>query len=111
MGPPAPVGARSAYLKLRDRVSYEFALVSAAVSVVVADNRMAAAQFALGGVGTRPWRVATAEAALVGQEPGEALFRRAAGIALEGARPQSQNGFKIELATRCLVHALKQVTT
>jgi xanthine dehydrogenase YagS FAD-binding subunit len=109
--PPAPIGARSTYLKLRDRVSYEFALVSAAVSVVVDDNRMTAAQFALGGVGTRPWRVATAEAALFGREPGEALFRQAAGIALEGARPQSQNGFKIELATRCLVHALKQVTT
>jgi xanthine dehydrogenase YagS FAD-binding subunit len=109
--PPIETGARATYLKLRDRASYEFALVSAAVSVVVADGRMAAVRFALGGVGTRPWRVPAAEAALIGQMPGDALFRRAADLVLAGARPQSQNGFKIELARRCLVHALRQVTS
>lgn len=108
--PPPEAGARSAYLKLRDRVSYEFALVSAAVSVTLAKGRMASVRFALGGVGTRPWRVPAAEASLVGQPPSEAAFRRAADLALAGARPQSQNGFKIELARRCLVHALDQVT-
>jgi xanthine dehydrogenase YagS FAD-binding subunit len=108
---PAPEpGARAAYLKLRDRASYEFALVSAAVSVAVTGGRMTAVRFALGGVGTRPWRVPAAEAALLGQAPGDALFRQAADLALAGARPQSQNGFKIELARRCLVHALRQVT-
>jgi len=108
--PPAVPGARGAYLKLRDRASYEFALVSAAVSVTLAEGRIATARFALGGVGTRPWRVAAAEDSLAGQEPEEAAFRRAADLALAGARPQSQNGFKIELARRCLVHALTQVT-
>jgi xanthine dehydrogenase YagS FAD-binding subunit len=108
--PPAEAGARATYLKLRDRASYEFALVGAAVSVAIANGKMSAVRFALGGVGTRPWRVPAAEAALLGRTPGEALFRRAADIALAGARPQSQNGFKIELARRCLVHALLQVT-
>lgn len=108
--PAAEAGARSTYLKLRDRASYEFALVSAAVSVVMAGGRMAAVRFALGGVGTRPWRVPVAEALLLGQTPDDALFRRAGEVALEGARPQSQNGFKIELAKRCLVHALRTTT-
>ncbi|MBR0641950.1 FAD binding domain-containing protein [Plastoroseomonas hellenica] len=108
--PPPEAGARSAYLKLRDRASYEFALVSAAVSVTMAEGRIASARFAFGGVGTRPWRVPAAEASLLGQPPGEAAFRRAADLALAGARPQSQNGFKIELARRCLAHALAQVT-
>jgi len=108
---PAPErGARAAYLKLRDRASYEFALVSAAVSVAVTGGRMTAVRFALGGVGARPWRLPAAEAALLGQAPDDALFRQAADLALAGARPQSQNGFKIELARRCLVHALRQVT-
>jgi xanthine dehydrogenase YagS FAD-binding subunit len=108
--PPAIAGARSTYLKLRDRASYEFALVSAAVSVAVADGRISAARFALGGVGTRPWRVRAAETTLIDRPPGPELFRTAAGIALAGAQAQSQNGFKVELATRCLVHALRQVT-
>jgi xanthine dehydrogenase YagS FAD-binding subunit len=108
--PAAEVGVRAAYLKLRDRASYEFALVSAAVSVAVTGGRMTAVRFALGGVGTRPWRVPAAEAALIGQVPDDVLFRQAAELALAGARPQSQNGFKVELARRCLVHALRQVT-
>jgi xanthine dehydrogenase YagS FAD-binding subunit len=108
---PAPEpGGRAAYLKLRDRASYEFALVSAAVSVAVTGGRMTAVRFALGGVGTRPWRLPAAEAALLGQAPDDALFRQAADLALAGARPQSRNGFKIELARLCLVHALRQVT-
>jgi xanthine dehydrogenase YagS FAD-binding subunit len=108
--PPIEVGARATYLKLRDRASYEFALVSTAVSVAMADGKMIAVRFALGGVGTKPWRVPAAEAALVGQAPDDARFGRAADIVLAGARPQSQNGFKTELAQRCLMHALRQVT-
>lgn len=108
--PAIEAGARSTYLKLRDRASYEFALVSVAVSVVMAEGRMAAVRFALGGVGTRPWRIPASEALLLGQTPDAALFRRTGEVALKGARPQSQNGFKIELAKRCLVHALHTVT-
>ncbi|HYZ31989.1 MAG TPA: xanthine dehydrogenase family protein subunit M [Crenalkalicoccus sp.] len=108
--PRAEAGARAAYLKLRDRASYEFALVSAAVSVTLAGGRMTSVRFALGGVGTRPWRAPAAEASLVGQPPNETAFRHAADLALAGANPQSQNGFKIGLARRCLAHALMQVT-
>jgi xanthine dehydrogenase YagS FAD-binding subunit len=107
--PPAP-GSRSLYLKLRDRASYEFALASAAVVVTVADGKVARARVALGGVGTKPWRSMDAEAALTGQPVGESAFRRAADAALRDAKPQSENGFKVELAKRCLVYALKQVT-
>jgi xanthine dehydrogenase YagS FAD-binding subunit len=107
--PPAP-GNRSCYLKLRDRASYEFALASAAVAITVADGRVTRARIALGGCGTKPWRSPEAEAALTGQPVGDAAFRRAADAALRDAKPQSQNGFKVELAKRCLVYALKQVT-
>lgn len=108
--PPPPAGERSVYLKLRDRVSYEFALVSAAVAAVVSDGKMTSVRLALGGVGTRPWRMRDAEQALIGLAPTEASFRRAADLALAGAKPQSQNGFKVELAKRCVVETLKRAT-
>ena len=108
--PARPAAERSVYLKLRDRVSYEFALVSTAAAVVLSDGRMASVRFALGGVGTRPWRVPGAEQTLIGQAPTEQNFRRAADLALAGARPQSQNGFKVELAKRCVVETLKRAT-
>jgi len=107
--PPIP-GSRSLYLKLRDRASYEFALASAAVVVNVADGRITRAHVALGGVGTKPWHAREAEAELAGAVPDTASFARAADAALANAKPQSQNGFKIELARRCLIHALTQVT-
>jgi xanthine dehydrogenase YagS FAD-binding subunit len=107
--PPAP-GSRSLYLKLRDRASYEFALASAAVIVTVTGGKITRARVALGGVGTKPWRSTEAEGELTNQPANEAVFRKAAEAALRGAKPQSQNGFKIELAKRCLVHALKTLT-
>jgi xanthine dehydrogenase YagS FAD-binding subunit len=107
--PPVP-GSRSFYVKLRDRASYEFALASAAVVVTVAEGHIARARVALGGVGTKPWRSTEAEAVLAGEPVGEAAFRKAAEVALRDAQPQSENGFKVELARRCLVHALKEAT-
>jgi xanthine dehydrogenase YagS FAD-binding subunit len=107
--PPVP-GDRSCYLKLRDRASYEFALASAAVVVKVQGGRITRARIAMGGVGTKPWRCAEAEAVLVGAVAGEPAFQRAAEALLRDARPRSQNGFKVELARRCLVHALKEAT-
>jgi xanthine dehydrogenase YagS FAD-binding subunit len=105
---PAPVaGSKSLYLKLRDRASYEFALASAAVIIRTENNRLTYVRVALGGVGTKPWRSKEAEQVLTGQTLSENRFRSAAEAALQGARPQSQNGFKIELAKRCLTHALK----
>jgi len=107
--PPAP-GNRSLYLKLRDRASYEFALASAAVVITAANGKISRARIALGGVGTKPWRSTDAENELNDQPATEAVFRNAAEAALRGAKPQSQNGFKVELAKRCLVHALKLAT-
>jgi xanthine dehydrogenase YagS FAD-binding subunit len=68
------------------------------------------ARIALGGVGTKPWRSPEAEAALAGQAVDPANFRQAAEAALRDAKPQSENGFKIELAKRCLRHALQMAT-
>jgi len=104
---PKPVGrSKQAYLKLRDRASYEFALASAAVVITIAGGNVTRARIALGGVGTKPWRSHEAEAALVGRLANPANFRKAAEAALRDARPQSENAFKIELAKRCLAHAL-----
>jgi xanthine dehydrogenase YagS FAD-binding subunit len=107
--PPSP-GARSLYLKLRDRASFEFALASAAVVVTMDGGKITRARVALGGVGTKPWRSPEAEAELSGQSATQAVFQKAAEAALRDAKPQSQNGFKAELAKRCLMHALKLVT-
>jgi len=109
--PPPKAGTRSHYLKLRDRASYEFALASAAVVLGVDGGRIHHARVALGGVGTRPWRSPEAEHALLGQPATSASFAVAAEAALHDARPQSENGFKVELARRCLVHALGTVAT
>jgi xanthine dehydrogenase YagS FAD-binding subunit len=108
--PPPTPGSRSLYLKLRDRASYEFALASAAVVVTAMGGKIARARVALGGVGTKPWRSPEAETGLTGQAATEAVFRKAADAALRNAKPQSQNEFKVELAKRCLVQALKLVT-
>ncbi|MDB5947437.1 MAG: xanthine dehydrogenase [Ramlibacter sp.] len=107
--PPVP-GSRSCYLKLRDRASYEFALASAAVVVNIEDGRITRARIAMGGVGTKPWRSTEAEALLLDATAWEPAFQRAAEAALRDAKPQSQNGFKVELARRCIVHALKEAT-
>lgn len=105
--PPPITGSKQVYLKLRDRASYEFALASAAVVLTIARGNVTRARIALGGVGTKPWRSREAEAALAGRPANDANFRKAAEAALRGAKPQSENAFKIELAKRCLTHALR----
>jgi xanthine dehydrogenase YagS FAD-binding subunit len=108
---PKPVdGARSVYLKLRDRASYEFALASAAVVAKVEAGHIRHVRIAMGGVGTRPWRSHEAEAALTGEPANAATFRAAAEAALAAAHTRSDNAFKIELAKRCLVRSLKLAT-
>jgi xanthine dehydrogenase YagS FAD-binding subunit len=109
--PPPVAGSRQVYLKLRDRASYEFALASAAIVLTVAGGNVTRARIALGGVGTKPWRSPEAEAALIGQPADAANFRKAAEAAMRDAKPQSENGFKIELAKRCLTHALQMAAT
>ena len=105
--PPPISGSKQLYLKLRDRASYEFALASAAVVLTIANGNITQARIALGGVGTKPWRSPEAEAALTRKPANDATFRQAAEVALQGAKPQSENRFKIELAKRCLTHALR----
>jgi xanthine dehydrogenase YagS FAD-binding subunit len=105
--PRATAGSKQVYLKLRDRASYEFALASAAIVIAIADRKVTRARIALGGVGTKPWRSPEAEAALVGKSADIVNFRKAAEAAMRDAKPQSENKFKIELAKRCLTHALE----
>jgi xanthine dehydrogenase YagS FAD-binding subunit len=108
--PPPKKGSKQVYLKLRDRASYEFALASAAIVVTTAGGNITHARIALGGVGTKPWRSPEAEAALTGKPANAGNFGKAAEAALRNAKPQSENKFKIELAKRCLVHALQTAT-
>ncbi|POX61093.1 FAD-binding molybdopterin dehydrogenase [Streptomyces sp. Ru62] len=107
--PLPPEGTRSHYLKVRDRVSYEFALVSAGVALVIEDGLVREARVALGGVGTVPWRARDAEDVLRGARAGTDSFRGAAEAALAGARPLPGTAFKVELAKRTLVRTLETV--
>jgi xanthine dehydrogenase YagS FAD-binding subunit len=108
---PAPkAGSKQVYLKLRDRASYEFALSSAAIVAVIAGGKLDFVRVALGGVGTKPWRSLEAEKVLHGKIPDEKTYREAAEAALRGAQPQSENGFKVSLAKRCITHALTLAT-
>jgi xanthine dehydrogenase YagS FAD-binding subunit len=104
---PAPSGKGSHYLKVRDRNSYAFALVSVA-SVIELDEskRIRKARIALGGVAARPWRIPEAEHVIIGKEANEATFKQAANVLVRGAKPHRYNGFKIELARRSVVRAL-----
>ena len=108
---PKPVaGAKSTYLKLRDRASYEFALASAAIVARVEGGHIRYIRVAMGGVGTKPWRSHEAEAALMGKTANAATFKAAAEAALAKAKPHKDNAFKVELAKRCLVRSLKTAT-
>jgi xanthine dehydrogenase YagS FAD-binding subunit len=107
---PPPTDTKQVYLKLRDRASYEFALASAAVVAHVEGGRIRSVRVAMGGVGTRPWRSHEAEAALTGKAANAASFHTAAEAALKGAKTHPENAFKVELAKRCVVRALKMAT-
>jgi xanthine dehydrogenase YagS FAD-binding subunit len=108
--PPARKGSKQVYLKLRDRASYEFALSSAAIVAEISGGKFSYIRVALGGVGTKPWRSHEAEAALLHQPAESAAFHRAAAMAVRDARPQTENGFKVELTKRCIAHALTLAT-
>jgi xanthine dehydrogenase YagS FAD-binding subunit len=94
------------YLKVRERTSYAFAVVSAAAALRIADGAIVDARLALGGVAAKPWRARSAEEILAGCKPGEAVFHRAAQAALAGAKPSGDNEFKIELAKGIIARAL-----
>jgi xanthine dehydrogenase YagS FAD-binding subunit len=96
------------YLKIRDRLSYAFALVSVAVGLELEGGTIKEVRIALGGVAPKPWRDETAEATLRGQRPGDGAFQRAADVLLRDAKGRDHNSFKIDLARRAIVRALTQ---
>jgi xanthine dehydrogenase YagS FAD-binding subunit len=110
--PPEAAGfaANARYLKIRERTSYAFAVVSAAAALRLDGGTIAEARIALGGVALKPWRARAAETALVGASPDQAAFRHAAEAALADAKPSGDNEFKIELARRIVVRALLLAT-
>lgn len=104
--PRSGFAGASYYLKVRDRASYAFALVSVAAALEMRDGRIAKSRVVLGSVAHKPWRSAEAEAALAGKAPAEARFREAAEAAMRGARPLEHNAYKVELGKRAIVRAL-----
>lgn len=104
--PPAPWARASTYHKIRDRESYAFALVSAAVAVDLKDGQIRNARVALGGVGTKPWRAVSAEAFLSGRPLDRNTAQEAGRLAFAEAKPGHHNGFKIELGARVVADAL-----
>ena len=108
--PPRGFPAHYSYLKIRDRLSYAFALISVAAALEMKDGRVAEARLALGGVAHKPWRTRDVEAALSGKRVSEEAFRQAAATALADARPLAHNAYKIELAKRAIVRALMRAS-
>ena len=104
--PASPAAARSTYVKIRDRQSFQFAVVSVAVGLDMQGGIIRDARIAFGGVGTVPWRATAVEAALHGKAPSAALFREAASQAAQGAAPASRNGFKAVLMPGVLARTL-----
>jgi xanthine dehydrogenase YagS FAD-binding subunit len=102
----ATFASRARYLKLRERTSFAFAVVSAAAALKLDRGKIGEARLALGGVAAKPWRAHAGEAALKGARADETAFRRAADAALADARPSGDNAYKIELAKRIVVRAL-----
>jgi xanthine dehydrogenase YagS FAD-binding subunit len=106
--PPRGFATNYTYLKIRDRLSYAFALVSVAVGLELEDGAIKEARFALGGVAHKPWRNTRAEAALLGRPASDATFAQAADLVLSEAKGFGHNTFKIDLARRAIVRALSQ---
>ena len=106
--PPNGFAANYSYLKIRDRLSYAFALVSVAAALKIEGGKIIDARLALGGVAHKPWRRPNAESALQGKAATEESFQHAAHVLLEGAKGYGHNDFKISLARRAIVRALTQ---
>ena len=109
--PPSGFAGHARYLKARDRVSYAFALASAAAALRIEGGVIAEARIALGGVAPKPWRARAAEAQLRGKAPTPEAFAEAGATALAGAEPVGDNAFKIELARRVVARALRMAAS
>jgi xanthine dehydrogenase YagS FAD-binding subunit len=105
--PRGAYARRARYLKVRDRASYEFAVVSAAVALDLEGGTIRQARVAVGGVGTRPWRLRAVEQALAGRSATRKAFEAAAAVAAAGSQPREHNRFKVELLPRTIVRALE----
>jgi len=105
--PAGDYSRRARYLKVRDRASYEFALVSVAAALSMEGRVIRQARLAAGGVGTRPWRLRPVEEALIGKAPDRQVFEAAAQLAVREARPLPHNHYKLELLPRTIVRALE----
>jgi xanthine dehydrogenase YagS FAD-binding subunit len=108
--PNSPFAERSHYLKVRDRTSYAFAVISVASALDIDNGTIRNARMALGGVAHKPWRSIEAEKILVGAKPTEETFRAAAEATLRGAKGYKDNAFKVELAKRSIVRSLTIAT-
>jgi xanthine dehydrogenase YagS FAD-binding subunit len=106
--PPQGFAANHSYLKIRDRLSYAFALVSVAAALELEGGRIKEARLALGGVAHKPWRNPSVEAGLRGKAPDRAAFEQAADALLAGAKGFGHNDFKTDLARRAIVRTLTQ---
>jgi xanthine dehydrogenase YagS FAD-binding subunit len=106
--PPPLFSAHSHYLKVRDRASYAFALVSVAAALQMDGDQVQSARIALGGVAHKPWRANAAEQMLSGRPLSQATLKNAAAAALSGAQPRHDNAFKVQLAQRAIVRAVNQ---
>ena len=104
--PPIPFAKSGVYLKLRDRASYAFALVSVATALEVSGEQIRNARVALGGVAHKPWRATEVEKFLVGKQVDKSTFEEAAELALKDAKPLTYNKFKVELSKRAIRRAL-----
>jgi xanthine dehydrogenase YagS FAD-binding subunit len=105
--PNAAYARRARYLKVRDRASYEFAVVSAAVALDIDNGVIRSARVAAGGVGTMPWRMRASESVLAGEPPSRETWEKAADRAIEGVKPLAGNAYKVELLRRTIVRALE----
>ncbi len=106
--PPNNFAGKSYYLKVRDRASYAFALVSVAAALETSGTSIKAVRIAMGGVAHKPWRATEAENFLIDKEATEANFKLAADMEMQGAKPLEHNQFKVELGKRAIVRALMQ---
>jgi xanthine dehydrogenase YagS FAD-binding subunit len=105
--PDNNLSKNSYYMKIRDRASYAFALVSVGAALNIENNRIKEARLAMGGVAHKPWRLTEAEKALIGKPATEETFKQAAQIAMQGAKAYKYNAFKLKLGPNTIVEALK----
>jgi xanthine dehydrogenase YagS FAD-binding subunit len=103
------LSSRSTYLKVRDRASFEFAVVSVAAALRIENSVIAEARLAAGSVAPMPWRLGRSEARLIGQKPSDDAFAAAGELAVEGALPLAHNAFKVELLRNSVVRALQTI--